>query len=39
MSETKLPYTHLLYVRKYFIITNDYELFIVGANTKDIFHS
>ena len=39
MSETKLPYTHLLYVRKYSIFTNKYELYVVGVNTKDIFHT
>lgn len=39
MANTKLPYTHLLYVRQYSIITNDYELFVVGVNTKDIFHT
>lgn len=33
------PYTHLLYVRKYSIFTNKYELYIVGVNTKDIFHT
>ncbi len=37
--ETTLPYTHLLYVRKYSIFTNKYELYIVGVNTKDIFHT
>lgn len=39
MVETKLPYTHLMYVREYSIITNDYELFVVGVNTKDIYHT
>ncbi len=39
MSETKLPYTHLLYVRKYSILTNKWELYIVGVNTKDVFHT
>lgn len=39
MSETKLPYTHLLYVRQYSIFTNKYELYVVGVNTKDIFHT
>lgn len=39
MTKSKLPYTHLLYVRKYSIISGDYELFIVGVNTKDIFHT
>lgn len=39
MSETKLPYIHLLYVRQYSIFTNKYELYVVGVNTKDIFHT
>lgn len=39
MAETKLPYTHLLYVKKYSIFTNKYELYVVGVNTKDIFHT
>ena len=39
MTEIKLPYTHLLYVRKYSILTNDYQLYIIGVNTKDIFHT
>lgn len=39
MSEIKLPYTHLLYVRKYSILTNKCELYIVGVNTKDVFHT
>ena len=34
-----VPYTHLLYVRQYSIISNDYELYIVGVKTKDIFHT
>lgn len=34
-----LPYTHLLYVRRYSIISNDDELVILGVNTKDIFHT
>ena len=38
-NKTKLPYTHLLYVRKYSIITNDFELYVIGVNTKDIFHT
>lgn len=39
MSETKLPYTHLLYVRQYSIFTSKYKLYVVGVNTKDIFHT
>mgnify|MGYP000784821581 FL=1 len=39
MDENKLPYTHLLYVRKYSIFTNEYELYIVGVNTDDIYHT
>lgn len=39
MTKNKLPYTHLLYVRKYSIFSNDYELYIIGVNTKDIFHT
>lgn len=39
MPDNKLPYTHLMYVRKYSISTNNYELYIVGVNTKDIFHT
>lgn len=39
MIQNKLPYTHLMYVRKYSIITNDYELYVVGVNTNDIFHT
>lgn len=35
----KLPYTHLLYVRKYSILTNDYPLYVYGVNTKDIYHT
>lgn len=38
-TETKLPYTHLLYVRKYSIITNNYKLYVVGVNTDDVFHT
>lgn len=34
-----MEYTHLLYVRKYSIISNDYELYVYGVNTKDIFHT
>lgn len=34
-----MKYTHLLYVRKYSIITNNTELVIVGVNTNDIFHT
>lgn len=32
-------YNYLLYVRKYSIFTNDYELFVYGVNTNDIFHT
>lgn len=35
----QLPYTHLLYVRKYSILTNDYPLYVYGVNTKDIYHT
>lgn len=38
MAETKIPYTHLMYMRKY-NITNNYDLFVVGVNTTDIFHT
>lgn len=34
-----MKYTHLLYVRQYSIITNSFDLYIVGVNTKDIFHT
>lgn len=34
-----VPYTHLLYVRQYSIISNDYELYVIGVKTKDIFHT
>ena len=34
-----LQYTHLLYVRKYSLFKNDYELFIYGVNTNDIYHT
>ena len=36
---TDLPYTHLLYVIKYSIFKNDYELFVYGVNTNDIYHT
>lgn len=36
---SKENYTHLLYVRKYSIFTNDYELYVYGVNTKDIYHT
>ena len=39
MTNNKLPYTHLLYVCQYSISTNNYELFVIGVNTKDIFHT
>ena len=35
----QLPYTHLLYVRKYSILTRDYQLYVYGVNTKDIYHT
>lgn len=34
-----MKYTHLIYVRQYCIITNNYELTVYGANTDDIFHT
>ena len=34
-----MKYTHLLYVRQYSILTNDYELYVFGVNTEDIFHT
>lgn len=34
-----LQYTHLLYVRKYSILENDYKLFVYGVNTNDIYHT
>lgn len=39
MDEIKLPYTYLLYVRKYSIFTNKYEFFVIGVNTDDIYHT
>lgn len=39
MANTKLPYTHLFYVREYSIFTNKYELYVIGVNTKDVFHT
>jgi hypothetical protein len=39
MKENKLPYTHLMYVTKYSIFTNKYELYIIGVNTDDIYHT
>ncbi|WP_302493480.1 hypothetical protein [uncultured Ruminococcus sp.] len=39
MKENKLPYTHLMYVTKYSIFINKYELFIIGVNTDDIYHT
>ena len=35
----EMDFTHLLYVRKYSIFTNDYELYVYGVNTGDIFHT
>jgi hypothetical protein len=32
-------YDFLLYVHKYSIFTNDYELYVYGVNTNDIFHT
>ena len=34
-----MEYTHLLYVRKYSIFTNDFELYVYGVNTDDVFHT
>ena len=34
-----MEYTHLLYVRKYNIISDDYDLYVYGVNTRDIFHT
>ena len=34
-----MKYTHLLYVRKFSIFTNDYELYVYGVNTNDIYHT
>ena len=34
-----MKYTHLIYVRQYSIITNNYELIVYGTNTDDIFHT
>lgn len=34
-----MEYTHLLYVRQYSILTYDYELYVYGVNTTDIFHT
>ena len=31
--------TYLLYVRKYSIVTNDYQLYVYKATTPDIFHT
>ena len=39
MIQNKLPYTHLMYVRKYSSIADAFELYIVGVNTNDIFHT
>ena len=32
-------YDFLLYVHKYSIFTNDYELYVYGVNTNDIYHT
>lgn len=37
--ENKLSYTHLIYVRKYSILDNNYKLYAYGVNTKDIHHT
>lgn len=34
-----MKYTHLIYVEQYSIVTNNYELFVYGTNTDDIFHT
>lgn len=34
-----MKYTHLLYVRKYSIFTNDYDLYVYGVNSNDIYHT
>ena len=34
-----MQYTHFLYVTKYSIFTNDYQTFVYGVVTKDIFHT
>lgn len=34
-----MTYTHLLYVRKYSIFSDKYELFVYGVSTNDIFHT
>ena len=34
-----MNYTHLVYVRKYSILSNTYELYVYGVNTTDIFHT
>lgn len=39
MLVERKDYTHLLYVRKYSISTNDYELYVYGVNTTDIYHT
>lgn len=39
IGDKTVPYTHLMYVRKYSIYTNSDRLYIVGVNTKDIFHT
>ncbi len=31
--------TYLIYVRKYSIVTNDYQLYVYKATTPDIFHT
>jgi len=34
-----MQYTHLIYVSKYSIISNDYDMFVYGVVTTDIFHT
>lgn len=32
-------YTHLLYVRKFSVVSGDYELYVYGVNTTDVYHT
>ena len=34
-----VKYTHLLYVKKYSCVSDTFELFVYGVNTKDIYHT
>ena len=34
-----MNYSHLVYVRKYSILSNTYELYVYGVHTSDIFHT